>query len=114
MKKIFVVLLLLVAGGVLAQIGVGGSSLPASKFSGPTAYKDADTGIIFYVESDGRHVVALDKDGKILWCRDPSVDAKLKPYRTEYPHINYIGRPQKELAEVEEGQGQRQVRRHQL
>lgn len=54
-------------------------------------YKDATTGIIFYVESDGRHVAAIAKGGKLLWVRDPFVDAHLKPYRTPLPIIDYVG-----------------------
>lgn len=63
------------------------------QFSGPQAYKDKDSGIIFYVESDGRHVVAINPEGKILWCRDPFADAKLEPYRLKLPLIVYIGKP---------------------
>ena len=62
-------------------------------FRGPQTYKDADSGIIFYVESDGRHVTAISPDGKILWHRDPFVDAKLEPYRTPHPMIIHIGKP---------------------
>jgi hypothetical protein len=36
----------------------------------PLAYKDAGTGILIYVESDRRHVAAIDSTGKILWHRD--------------------------------------------
>ena len=60
--------------------------------AGPLAYKDRATGIIFYVESDGRHVTALDTDGKILWHRDPFADGKLEFYRTKTPRIVYIGK----------------------
>src|SRR5262245_19835120 len=30
----------------------------------PYAYRDVDSGITFYVESDGRHVSAIDANGK--------------------------------------------------
>ncbi len=63
------------------------------KFVGPQTYKDADTGIIFYVESDGRHVSAISQDGKILWHRNPFEDAKLEPYRLKFPVIVYLGKP---------------------
>jgi len=56
----------------------------------PHTYKDADTGIVFYVESDGRHVTAISPDGKILWSRDPFADAHLEYYRTRTPRIVYI------------------------
>jgi hypothetical protein len=65
----------------------------AREFRGPQIYKSARSGILFYVESDGRHVSALDPVGKILWCRDPFGDAGLKPYRVEKPLIVAIGPP---------------------
>jgi hypothetical protein len=62
-------------------------------FRGAQAYKDKASGIIFYVESDGRHIAAIDRDGKLLWNRDPFVEAKLEPYRFERPVIVSIGEP---------------------
>jgi hypothetical protein len=57
----------------------------------PFAYKDADSGLILFVERDGRHVTAINPDGKILWSRDPFADAHLEFYRTKTPRIAYIG-----------------------
>ena len=37
----------------------------------PLAYKDPRTSITLYVESDGRHIAALDKRGHLLWVRCP-------------------------------------------
>ena len=62
-------------------------------FPGAQAFKDKESGITFYVESDGRHVAALNAEGKILWHRDPFVEAKLEPYRFERPVIVFIGQP---------------------
>ena len=59
---------------------------------GPLTYRDARSGTIFYVESDGRHVAAIDRSGKVLWVRNPFEDAHLQPYRTAFPRIAYIGR----------------------
>jgi hypothetical protein len=59
-------------------------------FRGAHAFKDKESGITFYVECDGRHVAAIDPNGKILWHRDPFVDAKLEPYRFEKPLIVFI------------------------
>jgi hypothetical protein len=56
----------------------------------PLTYKDKRTNTLFYVESDGRHVAAIDSTGQVLWIRNPFVDACLCPYRTEYPTIAYI------------------------
>lgn len=54
----------------------------------PYTYKDADTGIIFYVESDGHHVAALDKNGTILWFKQPALDGNLPPYSATRPQPN--------------------------
>ena len=61
-------------------------------FHGAQTYKDPTSGVIYYVESDGRHVSAIDVDGKILWNVDPFVDAGMKPYRLPNPVIVYIGK----------------------
>ena len=63
-------------------------------FRGPQAYEDRASGTIFYVESDGRHVAAISRDGRLLWVRDPFGDAHLSFYRTETPQIVYIGHGQ--------------------
>jgi len=62
-------------------------------FTGPGVFKDKVSETIFYVESDGRHVSAVDQKGKILWHRDPFTDAKLEPYRRARPVICWIGPP---------------------
>jgi hypothetical protein len=71
---------------------IGGSNGPVSRFPGPQSYRDSATGITFYVESDGLHVAAISKEGKILWVRDPFHDAKLSDYRTHEPQIVSIGK----------------------
>jgi hypothetical protein len=54
-------------------------------------HKDSASGIIIYVETDGRHVVAISPEGKILWRKDPFIDAGLMPYRMARPTISFIG-----------------------
>lgn len=54
-------------------------------------YQDAATKIIIYVETDGRHVAAISTDGRLLWRKDPFVDAKMQPYRLARPTIDSIG-----------------------
>ena len=56
----------------------------------PHSYKDDDSGIIFRVESDGRHVTAMNPDGRILWSKDTLADSHLESYRTNNAHIVYI------------------------
>jgi hypothetical protein len=57
----------------------------------PKAYKDPRSSISFYVESDGRHLAAIDSEGRLLWVRNPYED---KPafcqYRTPRPVIDYV------------------------
>jgi hypothetical protein len=54
-------------------------------------YKDPATNVIIYVETDGRHVAAISPDGKLLWRKNPFVDAGMQPYRLARPTINYVG-----------------------
>ncbi|SRR5258708_788715 len=50
--------------------------------------KDPGTSITFYVESDGRHLAAMDSQGKLLWVRNPWEDARaFCPYRTPKPVV---------------------------
>ncbi len=42
---------------------------------------------MLYVETDGRHVSALTRAGKVLWTRNPFSDAHLQPYRVQRPRI---------------------------
>jgi hypothetical protein len=54
----------------------------------PMSYMDPKTLITFYVESDGRHLAAIDADGKLLWVRNPWEDSHVFcQYRTPRPVI---------------------------
>jgi hypothetical protein len=54
----------------------------------PMSYKDPRTSIAIYVESDGRHVAAMDVQGKLLWVRNPWEEAGAScPYRTPRPVV---------------------------
>jgi hypothetical protein len=69
---------------------------PADRASPPEpvfAHHDVQTRITFYVESDGRHLTAIDADGKVLWVRNPFVDSNMCPYRSAHPYISWIGPP---------------------
>ena len=65
----------------------------AKTFGGPLTYKDPRTNVVYYVESDGRHVIAIRDDGAILWNRNPFDDAGLEPYRVDNPKIVRICAP---------------------
>jgi hypothetical protein len=95
MTRLILLLCLLVPSAKAQFFGgepIGGSNGPVSRFPGPQSYRDSATGITFYVESDGLHVAAISKEGKILWVRDPFHDAKLNDYRTHKPQIVFIGK----------------------
>ena len=51
--------------------------------------KDPRTGITFYVESDGRRLVALNQDGKLVWGVDVLEEANFKPYLGE-PVVRHL------------------------
>ena len=90
MTRLILLLCLLVPSANAQFFGgepIGGSNGPVSRFPGPQSYRDSATGITFYVESDGLHVAAISKEGKIIWVRDPFHDAKLSDYRTHNPQI---------------------------
>ena len=53
----------------------------------PLVCADTGSGIIYYVESDRRHITAIKPDGTILWHRDPFDDAHMEYYRTDDPRI---------------------------
>jgi hypothetical protein len=55
------------------------------------AYKDPRTAIALYVESDGRHIAAIDAQSKLLWVRNPWEEARVFcPYRTPRPVVNAL------------------------
>ncbi len=53
-------------------------------------YLDPQTRTVFYVETDGRHLSAIGPDGKLLWTRNPYVDAGSHYYRRKEV-ITYLG-----------------------
>ena len=75
----------------------------AKTFCGPLTYKDPHTNVVYYVESDGRHVSAIRDDGTILWNRNPFDDAGLEPYRVENPKIACITAPLEWMTKRREG-----------
>jgi hypothetical protein len=56
----------------------------------PKVLLDPKTRISYHLASDGRHISAIDRYGKILWRRDPFNDAGLWPYRFSKPVIVYF------------------------
>lgn len=51
--------------------------------------KDWKTEMVFYVESNGRRLVALDKDGAVAWSVDVFAEAQVKPAQGD-PVIRHL------------------------
>ncbi len=47
----------------------------------PLTCKDAESGTLCYLENDGRHVSAIDKGRKLLWCADLSAAMAGVPFQ---------------------------------
>ena len=69
-------------------------------FDGPQCFTEPRSKVDVCSEDDGRHLIGRDSGGKALWRRDPFVDAKLEPYRVEFPRIIWIGSPSRECGKV--------------
>ena len=67
------------------------NSLDAPPPRAVSSYSDPETGNIFTVNSDGRHVSAKNANGQLLWISNPFVDTNMCPYRTIHPYISRIG-----------------------
>jgi hypothetical protein len=57
----------------------------------PPDYRDPQSGIIFHVDADGRHITAVAAQGRQRWVRNPFVDRDMCPYRDAHPSIDWIG-----------------------
>jgi len=90
MLRMLAVVLLFVTNTSAAEPHIAQATLP---YHGPVAYADKKLQIVFYAESEGRHLSAIDFDGRVLWTRNPFVDAQLKPYRVAEPRIISIYPP---------------------
>ena len=78
------------AGGAAAMRTVPSYALWDPTWARPMVFKDSRSSILLYVETDGRHVAAIDSHGKLLWVRNPYAQAGLCPYRTPRPVIYSI------------------------
>ena len=90
MLRILALAALCVTTLAAAEQYIAHATLP---YQGPVAYADKTLQVVFYAETDGRHLSAITFDGKVLWTRSPFVDAKLEPYRMAEPRIVRIGPP---------------------
>jgi hypothetical protein len=60
----------------------------------PMSHRDPRTSIAIYVESDGRHLAAIDSQGKLLWVRNPWEEGRFCQYRTPWPVVFSLRRAQ--------------------
>jgi hypothetical protein len=51
---------------------------------------DKKNGDIFIIDKQRIFIKSIDKNGKLLWKTDPTVDNKLEKYRTDRPTIVYF------------------------
>jgi len=56
----------------------------------PFTYKDPRTSIALYVETDGKHVAAIDAGGKLLWVRSPLKESGFDGPESKTPVIDGI------------------------
>src|SRR5207245_9645770 len=75
-------------------------------------FQDEKSGRLFYFESDGQHVAAIDKDGKILWHKNPVEEGKLMADRKKgnkvlHPVIIIVGLPLEWQIRVLQQQGKK-------
>ena len=80
-KHLLLFSLLLLTPGALF-----GDPLEAHVFLSQRVIQDPKTKVIYYLESDLRHIAALSPDGKLLWCCEV-VPSSEKPR----VHVIYFG-----------------------
>jgi len=64
----------------LSQVAASHASIQAYSQAVITL-KEPKSGMLFYVESNGRRLVAFLKDGSVAWSVDVLADAKINPAR---------------------------------
>jgi hypothetical protein len=85
---------------------IPGTAPPTVK---PMVLRDDTSGVLFYFESDGQHITAIGRDGRILWHRNPVEEAGLKGIAKDgkaiWPAIHYAGPPQDWMIKAMQAQG---------
>jgi hypothetical protein len=92
-----ILLLLVVAGGLFGQTTPDTDAKKTVR--NPLAYRDPKSEILFYVEGDAQHLVAIGKDAKILWQKS-FADA------TGRPPIVWLGPAQPWMLDYMKGKGE--------
>jgi hypothetical protein len=79
-------LITLGAGAVVMGKADGKAENPVSEHASIAAYptavislRDAESGLLFYVESNGRRLVAFEKEGTVKWSVDIFAAGKFRP-----------------------------------
>ena len=95
-------LLCLLPTAVTAEPYVAHATEP---YRGPVAYVDKKLQLVLYAETDGKHLSAVNFEGRVLWTRTPFADAHLEPYRVAEPRIINIYTPLPWMLEGKKGKG---------
>jgi hypothetical protein len=56
----------------------------------PMAFKDAKTGILVYFESDGLTAAAIDKNGKVLWHKNPAENSAVSGFTKDGKEVRPV------------------------
>jgi len=59
----------LVFSYLITVIGFGGGLVAAPPGDPTRVLQDPKSKVVYYLESDQRHIAAVSPDGKLLWCR---------------------------------------------
>src|SRR3954447_12630177 len=85
---------------LLGNYAITDGPLPPSKdgesprqADGPLTFRAEGSNVLVYVESDRRHLAAVDINGKVLWHKDVTQELNTKSLRDRPARINYVGKP---------------------
>jgi hypothetical protein len=68
----------------------------------PLSVKDAATGMVFYVETDQQHLVAIDREEKVKWILDIVAEVKQRHPNPSPSEARIV--PRIHLIEIHDGQ----------
>jgi len=85
---------------LLASDAISDGQMPPSKggevrpqTEEPLAFRAEGSNILVYVESDRRHLAAVDINGKLLWHKDVTQEVRIKSLRDRPARVNHVGKP---------------------
>jgi hypothetical protein len=54
----------------MPRLVIGDAAITVTPAQSPQILQDPKTKVVYYLESDRRHVAAISPSGKLLWCRE--------------------------------------------